>query len=208
MDEATYVVPATIAFLLPWLQRYALDQQPSGIRYWEFVAGNVHNWGNVKRRKATLRGAPSGDVILPLVEVWVEERDASCDLRLRCNEPSLMSWFEGLRIAVVARWPQTPEAEASRGQSWAKDRVSDETRARAEATRVLHLQHPEWSYQDIADHLLEDLSDDDLSKLKRGFNRAANPLGSEDIENAWKRMGDVEGHDRWPRWGQHKRTLR
>jgi len=120
---------------------------------------------------------------------------------------------------VKAKLPAAPAPEAAaqaeaqlagnrRGQAWAKGKITDEVRERANHTRPLHEAHPEWSCQNIADHLMKTLLDTELAKLKRGFNCQNNPLMGEDIENAWARMGQVEGYAKWPKWGTGKITLR
>ena len=50
--------------------------------------------------------------------------------------------------------PATAEANQRKGQTWAKGKVSDEMRERANRARPLHFdEHPEWSTQNVADHL-------------------------------------------------------
>lgn len=94
------------------------------------------------------------------------------------------------------------------GQAHAKGRVSDEIKERANRARLLHVEHPEWSTQSVADHLMDTLTDAELSKLKRGFNRQSCLLMGEDIENAWYRMAEVEGSEKWPKWSTGKNPLR
>jgi hypothetical protein len=109
MNEMTCAVPATLSFLVPWLRAYASDHPPEEIRHWEVDAGSVHNWFHqgVKRQEVQFRGARSGDVDLPLVEVWVEERQNACAITLRCNDSSVAAWFETLLEAIAERWPET-----------------------------------------------------------------------------------------------------
>ena len=44
--------------------------------------------------------------------------------------------------------------------------------------------------------------------LSAGFNRQSSPLMGEDIENAWCRMGIVEGYEKWPMWSKDKIRMR